>query len=103
MPRNGEKVNAGSSKIAGIAWAQHRGIDKVEVRIDEGEWQQARLGNDVTDDAWRQWVLDWDATPGKYTIQVRATDKNGDTQTADVAPPDPDGATGYHTRTVKVG
>ncbi len=102
VPRSGEKVKAGSAKIAGIAWAQHRGIDKVEVRINDGEWQPARLGNDVTDDAWRQWVLDWDATPGKYTIQVRATDKNGDTQTSDVAPPDPDGATGYHTRTVKV-
>ena len=56
----------------------------------------------MTDDAWRQWVLDWDAKPGKYTIQVRATDKDGETQTADIAPPDPDGATGYHTRSVKV-
>jgi DMSO/TMAO reductase YedYZ molybdopterin-dependent catalytic subunit len=102
VPRNGEKVAAGSVKIAGIAWAQHRGVDKVEVRIDDGPWQEARLGNDVTDDAWRQWVVDWQATPGKYTIQVRATDKVGDTQTADIAPPDPDGATGYHTRTVKV-
>ena len=54
----------------------------------------ARLGTDVTDDAWRQWVLDWNATSGKHTIQVRATDKTGATQTADVAPPDPDGATG---------
>ncbi|MEP7112447.1 MAG: molybdopterin-dependent oxidoreductase, partial [Ilumatobacteraceae bacterium] len=74
VPRDGEKVAAGSTKIAGIAWAQHRGVEKVEVRIDDGAWQQARLGNDVTNDAWRQWVLDWDATPGKYTIQVRATD-----------------------------
>jgi DMSO/TMAO reductase YedYZ molybdopterin-dependent catalytic subunit len=102
VPRDGEKVKAGSAKIAGIAWAQHRGIDKVEVRINDGEWQPARLGHDVTDDAWRQWVLDWDATPGTYTIQVRATDKDGDTQTAEVAPPDPDGATGYHTRSVRV-
>jgi sulfite oxidase len=102
VPRDGEKVKAGSAKIAGIAWAQHRGIDKVEVRINDGDWQEARLANDVTIDAWRQWVLDWDATPGKYTIQVRATDKDGNTQTADEAPPDPDGATGYHTRTVKV-
>jgi DMSO/TMAO reductase YedYZ molybdopterin-dependent catalytic subunit len=102
VPRDGEQVAAGASKIAGIAWAQHRGVEKVEVRIDDGDWQEARLGNDVTNDAWRQWVLDWDAKPGKYTIQVRATDKDGNTQTADVAPPDPDGATGYHTRTVKV-
>lgn len=102
VPRSGEKVAAGSTKIAGIAWAQHRGVDKVEVRIDDGPWQEARLGSDVTNDAWRQWVLDWEAVSGKFTIQVRATDKNGDTQTADIAPPDPDGATGYHTRTVKV-
>jgi hypothetical protein len=78
-------------------------VQRVEVRIDEGTWQEARLGNDVSNDAWRQWVLDWSPAPGKYTIQVRATDKDGDTQTADIAPPDPDGATGYHTRTVEVG
>ena len=103
VPRDGDKVAAGATKIAGIAWAQHRGVEKVEVRIDDGQWQEARLGNDVTNDAWRQWVLDWNATSGKHVIQVRATDKDGNTQTENVAPPDPDGATGYHTRTVKVG
>ena len=102
VPRDGDKVAAGTAKIAGIAWAQHRGVAKVEVRIDDGQWQEARLGSDVTDDAWRQWVLDWNAEPGKHVIQVRATDKDGNTQTESVAPPDPDGATGYHTRTVKV-
>ncbi len=102
VPRDGKTVAAGTTKIAGIAWAQHRGVAKVEVQIDDGQWQEAQLGSDVTNDAWRQWVLDWDAKPGTYTIAVRATDKEGDTQTADHAPPDPDGATGYHTRTVKV-
>lgn len=103
VPRDGDKVAAGATKVAGIAWAQHRGVEKVEVRIDDGPWQEARLGTDVTDDTWRQWVLDWNATSGKHVIQVRATDKDGNTQTENVAPPDPDGATGYHTRTVKVG
>ena len=56
----------------------------------------------MSDDACRQWVLDWDAKPGKHIIQVRATYKDLSTQTADIAPPDPDGATGYHTRSVKV-
>ena len=102
VPRDGQKIVAGPTKIAGIAWAQRRGVERVEVRIDDGSWQQARLGTDVSDDAWREWVLDWDATPGTHTIQVRATDKDNNTQTADVAPPDPDGATGYHTRAVKV-
>lgn len=102
VPRDGERVTAGAAKIAGVAWAQHRGISNVEVRIGDGTWQQARLGTDITDDAWREWVLDWDAKPGKYSIQVRATDKTGVTQTEEIAPPDPDGATGYHTRVVKV-
>ncbi len=97
VPRSGSTVAAGPQKIAGIAFAQHTGIAKVEVRVDEGEWQEARLGTDVTDDAWRQWVLDWQAPKGEHTIAVRATDKSGYTQTAERAPVAPDGATGHHT------
>ena len=102
VPRRGENVAAGTVAVAGIAWAQHRGISKVEVRVDDGDWVEARLGADVTEDAWRQWVYEWDATPGDHTLQVRATDGNGDTQTDQVARPDPDGATGWHTRSVSV-
>lgn len=102
VPRRGHKVPAGRTAIAGIAWAQHRGVAKVEVRIDDGDWREARLGADVTVDAWRQWMYEWKSTPGKYTIQVRATDRNGDTQTEEVSRPDPDGATGWHTRVVTV-
>jgi len=102
VPRSGEQVAAGPATIAGVAWAQHRGVTKVEVRVDDGPWRSARLGDDVSDDAWRQWVIDWDATSGRHTVQVRATDRTGATQTADEAPPAPDGATGYHTRTVTV-
>ena len=102
VPRRGQSVPAGRVAIAGIAWAQHRGVARVEVRVDNGEWQEARLGVDVTVDAWRQWLFEWNAAPGKYTIQVRATDRSGETQTEEVSRPDPDGATGWHTRTVTV-
>lgn len=102
VPRRGEAVAAGRTPIAGVAWAQHRGIAKVEVRVDDGAWAEARLGTDVTVDAWRQWVYEWDATPGEHTIQVRATDNTGATQTDEVSRPDPDGATGWHTRTIRV-
>ena len=102
VPRRGDTVPAGRTAIAGVAWAQHRGVAKVEVSIDGGEWVEARLGSDVSIDTWRQWAYDWDATPGEHTVRVRATDATGETQTEVVARPDPDGATGYHTRTVVV-
>ncbi len=93
LPRN--KVKAGTNTIAGVAWAQHRGIEKVEVKVDESEWRVARLAEVPGPDTWRQWAIDWDFTPGLHTIRCRATDATGQTQTNRGAPPAPDGATGY--------
>jgi DMSO/TMAO reductase YedYZ molybdopterin-dependent catalytic subunit len=100
-PRAGASVGAGPVPIAGVAWAQHLGIDKVEVQID-GRWHDARLSVEDTTDTWRQWVFDWDATPGIHTIRARATDRSGYTQTSEMVPPAPDGATGWHAIDVNV-
>lgn len=102
VPGWGERVAAGKQPIAGVAWAQHRGIAKVEVRIDGGDWLVAKLGTDITDDSWRQWLVEWDATPGNHQIEVRATDKTGETQTDVIRDVAPDGATGWHTIEVTV-
>jgi DMSO/TMAO reductase YedYZ molybdopterin-dependent catalytic subunit len=101
-PRDGSSPHAGEIMIAGVAWAQHRGISKVEVRVDNGAWQQATLSPVPSIDTWRQWTLKWQATPGQHRITVRATDNGGDTQTDAVAPPDPDGATGWHSIAIEV-
>ena len=58
----------------------------MEVSVD-GAWQPARLAAQDTIDTWRQWVYDWDATPGEHTLAVRATDQTGATQTATPADP----------------
>ncbi|XVQ88040.1 molybdopterin-dependent oxidoreductase [Microbispora siamensis] len=100
LPRDGDEVTVGRTTVAGVAWAQHRGVDAVEVRVDGGAWRQARLADVPGPDTWRQWSLDLDLTQGRHTISVRATDATGYTQTADEAPPAPDGATGLHTVTV---
>jgi DMSO/TMAO reductase YedYZ molybdopterin-dependent catalytic subunit len=100
-PRSGERP-AGPVVIAGVAWAQHRGIERVEVRIDDGPWREAKLGAEDTIDTWRQWRVDWVATPGGHTIAVRATDGDGNVQPEEVAPPFPNGATGYHTVLIQV-
>jgi hypothetical protein len=81
--------------VAGVAWAQHRGIREVEVQVDDGPWEVCRIAADPTIDCWRQWAYKWHATPGTHSIQVRATDETGVTQTSQVADVVPNGATGY--------
>jgi DMSO/TMAO reductase YedYZ molybdopterin-dependent catalytic subunit len=95
-PRSGS-IAEGPRAIAGVAWAPNRGIERVEVRIDGGEWQEAELAASLDDDSWRQWSLAWTPTAGRHTIEARATDGTGETQTDVVRPPAPDGASGYHT------
>jgi len=95
-PRDGSKSKAGTVMVAGVAWAQHRGIAKVEVQIDGGPWAEATLAPTVSSDTWREWSYAWQATAGSHTVRVRATDVTGQTQTSTPAAPAPDGATGWH-------
>jgi len=95
-PRPGT-LDAGTRAIAGVAWAQNRGVDGVEVQVDDGPWMEAILPEELAIDTWRQWHVEYDFTPGAHTIAVRATDRTGTTQTSEIVPPRPDGATGYHT------
>jgi DMSO/TMAO reductase YedYZ molybdopterin-dependent catalytic subunit len=105
VPSLGGTVKAGTqTAIAGVAWAQHKGIEAVEVRIDKGPWQEAKLASVPDIDTWRQWAYYWDVNvpKGNYVIEARATDKTGYTQTAVQAQPEPNGASGYPTVEVYV-
>ncbi len=95
-PGSFEQVPVGDGVIAGVAWAQTRGIDRVEVRIDDGEWREAEMGLEVNNTTWRQWKLAWNVTAGRHDLTVRAVDGSGELQTEDRARPMPDGATGWH-------
>jgi DMSO/TMAO reductase YedYZ molybdopterin-dependent catalytic subunit len=101
-PGDGSAKKAGNVVIAGVAWAQHRGISKVEVQVDAGPWTIASLDAVPSVDTWRQWKLDWAATPGQHVLRVRATDNAGETQTDQVVDVAPNGATGYHTIQVDI-
>jgi DMSO/TMAO reductase YedYZ molybdopterin-dependent catalytic subunit len=89
-------VAPGPVPIAGVAWAQTRGIERVELQIDDGEWVTATLADELNDVTWRQWSYAWDARPGRHAITVRATERGGSIQTADRSEPFPSGATGQH-------
>ena len=103
VPRPRQTIAPGEFVIAGTAWAQHTGIARVEVRIDDEPWREATLADDLSDDTWRQWTLPWNASPGDHRITVRATDKSGAVQTETVSSVAPNGATGWHSRLVRVG
>ncbi len=103
VPRHNAKVKAGDVVVAGVAWAQHRGISVVEVRVDDGPWQPAELAGTVSPDTWRQWTFRWAAaTPGKHTLAVRAADVTGQVQSGIPRDVVPDGAEGWHTVSVTV-
>lgn len=100
VPADGARVPAGRVSLGGVAWAQHVGIERVEVAVDSGEWTRAKLGRVPSADTWVQWATVIDVEAGSHEISVRATDHNGVTQTAKVRDVLPDGATGHHSITI---
>ncbi|WP_143343132.1 molybdopterin-dependent oxidoreductase, partial [Crossiella equi] len=90
------KVPAGRVVVAGTAWAQHVGVSTVEVRVDGGPWQRAELAAEAGVDTWRMWRTWFELAPGRHTVECRATDRSGQTQTSARADVVPDGATGWH-------
>nr|BFF12516.1 molybdopterin-dependent oxidoreductase [Microbacterium flavescens] len=101
-PRTGEPVAAGAVVLAGVAWAQTVGIERVEVKVDDGDWQRATLSSAVNDDTWVQWFLEWDAAEGDHDITVRAVDRAGELQVEERAPIAPDGSSGWQRTLVRV-
>ncbi|MFK0172395.1 sulfite oxidase [Streptomyces sp. NPDC090306] len=101
-PKPFARPKSGTVTVAGVAWAQHRGVRKVEVRVDDGAWHEADLAAQDTVDTWRQWFYRWDATPGGHTLTVRATDGTGRVQTDRRTRTIPDGASGRHSVVVTV-
>ncbi len=93
-PRGLSRVPAGITAIAGVAWAQTRGIEKVELQIDDGEWVDTTLADELNSVTWRQWSYAWEATPGNHSVRVRATETGGVVQIEERTAPFPSGATG---------
>ena len=86
--------------VAGTAWAQGRGISRVEVRVDGGDWQPAELGIEVNRNTWRMFKLTTTLPPGQHTVTSRAYDGDGVMQAEErlrlINPgPVPDGSTGW--------
>ena len=97
VPRNRDRLAPGEVVVAGVAWAPLKGIEKVEVRLNEGGWVPAEISDPLSIKAWVQWKTTITLEEGVHLLSVRATDGDGIIQTAQVVRPRPDGATGHHT------
>lgn len=89
--------------VGGIAYAGERGISKVEVQVDDGAWEEAELRVPALSPlTWVLWRYEWPAKNGRHTLRVRAYDGNGVLQEIESHAPHPNGATGIHSRTVRI-
>lgn len=102
VPSRGQTLEPGSNVIAGVAWAPLKGIEGVEVQVDDEPWLPAEVTTPLSDSAWVQWMAPVTLDSGRHQLRVRATDGTGQTQTSERASPRPDGATGYHEVRVRV-
>lgn len=97
-PQYDVTVPTGVVPVAGVAWAQPKGISAVQLRVDDGPWRDAELAGTVSGNTWRQWVFRWDTTgvsSGKHRLRCRAIDGTGAVQDPTPAPPAPNGSSGY--------
>jgi DMSO/TMAO reductase YedYZ molybdopterin-dependent catalytic subunit len=95
-------LTPGAVVLGGVAWAQTRGVERVEVQVDDGPWTRTELAQAVNDVTWVQWRLPVDLPPGRHQLRARATDGAGATQTSERTSVAPDGASGWHSIPVRV-
>lgn len=95
VPQSFASVQSGRVLIGGTAWAQRRGVVHVQVSIDNGQWQEAKMGPDVNVDYWRQWSYAWNTSQkGSHSVRARVIYGDGRVQTAQRAGVFPSGSSG---------
>lgn len=78
------ELRAGRQVIRGRSWGPHA-ITRVEYSLDRSvTWRAARIRDASAPRSWVRWEFEWDARPGDYSLRVRATDAEGNTQPAGV-------------------
>ncbi len=101
-PADGAELEGSEVVVAGVAWAPLVGVEQVEVQVDDADWQRTELGPELNDATWRQWVWRGELASGDHRLRVRCVGGDGRRQSGQESPPQPDGATGWHTITVSV-
>ncbi len=104
VPPGRAQLPPGEVALAGVTFAGFRGVQAVEVSLDDGKtWENGTLKPALGQNAWNLWVFRKALAPGAYAVKVRAVDGAGDVQTATENDSLPSGATGYHSVALRIG
>lgn len=82
--------------VGGIAFGGARGISKVQVRVDGGDWQDAQLRSPLSETTWVIWRYEWPFEAGDHTFEVRCAEADGTPQIEEAHDARPDGSSGIH-------
>jgi DMSO/TMAO reductase YedYZ molybdopterin-dependent catalytic subunit len=76
------RLKDGTVRFAGATWGDGTLIRTVEVKIDDGPWQAAKMDRSPRDKyTWRFFSFDWQKpTAGEHTVVSRAIDEEGRVQ-----------------------
>ncbi|MFC6705505.1 molybdopterin-dependent oxidoreductase [Flexivirga alba] len=103
VPKSFASVKSGRVMVGGTAWAQRRGVVRVQVSIDDGHWQDATMGPDVNIDYWRQWYFAWNTSKkGTHSVRARVVYGHDQLQTEKRAGVFPNGSSGIEERSFVV-
>jgi DMSO/TMAO reductase YedYZ molybdopterin-dependent catalytic subunit len=92
IERNGQEY----IPVGGIAYSGGRGVSKVEIRVDDGPWEEAQLRKPLSETTWVLWRYEWPYQEGNHTFSVRCYDGDGTRQIMEKTDIRPDGVTGIH-------
>ena len=88
--------------VGGIAFAGARGIQGVELSVDDGNWVAAELDRPLSHLTWVLWRASLDLETGEHKISVRSIDGDGNVQTAQTSSTQPNGASGHHSVSITI-
>ncbi|WP_405180206.1 molybdopterin-dependent oxidoreductase [Nocardia sp. NBC_01377] len=96
------RESAGTTVVAGVAWAPPAGVAEVEVSVGGGAWQTTKLADELAPAAWRRWRTTLELPAGRHTIRARVVGRSGVVQAGENRPPYPSGPGGFHAVTVEI-
>jgi len=88
------KLEGSMVQVGGVSFAGSRGIQRVELRADQGPWSPVELEASLSQYCWTRWKGELRIAAGAQFVEARAMDGEGKWQASVERPLFPDGVSG---------